>query len=114
MPNLDTIVQTLTYIKSSGNFNGPEEALAEIKSTITYDILDSDMESIERVLEGSNTLVETRTWSEENYATYRSTRQADSENRTSRISLLSNAGWSIKEEINDADNIDHINFDNTQ
>ena len=110
MPN---IVQTLTYIKSSGNFNGPEEAIAEIKSTITYDVLDSDMESLDRILQGTNTLVETRTWSEENYATYRSTRQAASENRTSRISLLTDAGWAIKEEINDIDNIDRINFDNT-
>ena len=113
MPNLDTIVQTLTYIKSSGNFNGPEEALAEIKSTIEYDISDSDMDSVHRALSNNNTLVETRTWSEENYATYRSTRQADSENRTSRISLLTDAGWAIKEEINDIDNIDRINFDNT-
>jgi hypothetical protein len=102
------ITQKLTYIKSAGSFANVTDALNDILSILPYNVSDSDMKSVVRELENSTTLIETRTWTPENYSNYRSTRQAGQTSRTNSVATLLSDGWTVKEEIDG-----EISFNNT-
>jgi len=93
------ITQKITYTKSAGSFANATDALNDILSILPYNVSDSDMENVVRELENSTTLIETRTWTTENYSNYRSTRQLGQTNRNDSVATLLSGGWTVKEEI---------------
>jgi len=99
-----SVEQKITYTKEDGSFDSAEDALDDLQSVLSYDVSDSAMENVDRTLENSSTLIETRTWTNEGYANYRSTRVEDGFLRnhiSDCATTLSSGNWSMKIEIND-------------
>ena len=99
-----SVKQKITYTKEDGDFSSAEDDLDDLLSVLSYYVSDSSMANIVRSLENSSTLIETRTWTNEGYANYRSARRAGGQWRNhinDCATTLSSGNWSMKIEIND-------------
>jgi len=99
------VVQKFTFSKPSANWSSADEALADVKSALTnvggY-FNDSECSGeITRKLINDTMMRETRNWTNDEYANYRSSRVKGSDERKAKIAAYKTAGITLTEHIND-------------
>tara|TARA_Y100001963_G_scaffold51182_1_gene71598 strand:+ start:1700 stop:2023 length:324 start_codon:yes stop_codon:yes gene_type:complete len=97
------VVQKFTFSKPSANWSSADEALADVVAALgDLGYISANWSSgVTRELVNSTTMTETRNWSDEDYAEYRSSRVPGSDERKAKIAAYKAAGITHTEHEND-------------